>query len=69
MKYIYQEIIIKAILKQYGVDVRNHTTVFSLIKADNNINNGVVSVFTEGRQTDYEFTVITAKKHCEVVKI
>lgn len=69
MKYLFQDLIIGAILTKYGVDISKYESLFSLIKADNNINNGVVSVFTEGKQTDYEFTVITTKKQCEVVKI
>ena len=69
MKYIYHDLIIHAILAKCGVDISKCEAVFSLIKADNNINIGVVSVFTEGRQKDYEFTVITSKKHCEVVEI
>ena len=69
MKYLFQDLIICAVLAKYGVDISKSESVFSLIKADNKINNGVVSVFMEGKQTDYEFTVITAKKQCEVVKI
>lgn len=69
MKYLFQDLIICAVLAKYGVDISKSESVFSLIKADNKINNGVVSVFMEGKQTDYEFTVITAKKQCEVVEI
>ena len=69
MKYLFQDLIICAVLAKYGVDISKSESVFSLIKADNKINNGVVSVFMEGKQTDYEFTVITAKKQCEMVEI
>lgn len=69
MKYLFQDLIICAVLAKYGVDISKSESVFSFIKADNKINNGVVSVFMEGKQTDYEFTVITAKKQCEVVEI
>lgn len=67
MKYIYEDLITRTILENYGVDISDNSlsATFNIEKADLNTNIGVVSVFSENEQLDFEFTIDIAFKGSE----